>query len=83
MKRFEVGKCYTSHDDALYKVLAVYDDCIVVLSYSHNHRVCNPWIYKLEEVENLEEVDEEEDWYYYSIFDDLKYADYNTLVPKA
>lgn len=76
----EIGKLYTCGDDALFKVLEKGKDWILVLTYSYNHKVACPWIYSLKEDSFIfEYLYEETEDYLKEIFDNLDYADYNTL----
>ena len=54
---------------------------VLVLLYSFNHCIAVPWIYTPEEFieDNLEEISETEEHWYYDIFDELTYIDAQTL----
>lgn len=79
--KIEVGKCYSRGDDAVYKVVAMDNDWVLVLQYSFNHHIVVPWIYTSEEFveDNLEEINETTEHWYYDIFDELTYIDSQTL----
>ena len=70
----EEGKCYTWHDDGLYKVIAIGTDWVLVLCHSFNHHVCCPRIFKIEDFVS-EGMEEETDSWRCGIFDNLKFYD--------
>lgn len=74
----EIGKCYTYGDDSLYKVVDKGTDWILVLSYSYNHHVATPWIYKDSEIK-YDKLYEETDEWKTDIFNNLEYHDYDIL----
>lgn len=75
-EEIEIGKCYTTHDDALRKVIAKGIDWVCILHYSFNHRVCSTEFVKSND-EWLKKWEEEEDYAY--IFDELRFHDDYTL----
>ena len=75
-EELEIGKCYTSHDDSLRKVIAKGLDWACVLLYSHNHCVCNVVFIKSDD-EFIENWEVDDDCAY--IFDELRYSDDYTL----
>ena len=73
----EIGECYSSLDDAVYKVLAKGEDWLCVLHYSYNHGVCNPELWKSDDecIVDWQLVEER-------VYDELVYHDWNSLKPK-
>ena len=63
----EIGKCYSCHDDALYKLISKGRDWVCVLHYSYNHYACTAEIHNEEFLLDLEE---ETDKWMYDIFDE-------------
>ena len=80
-EELEEGKCYSRGDNAVYKIVAMDNNWILVLQYSFNHRIAVPWIYTSEEFieDNLEEINENTEHWYYDIFEELTYIDAQTL----
>ena len=74
----EIGKCYTYGDDSLYKVVDKGTDWILVLSYSCNHHVATPWIYKDSEIK-YDKLYEETDEWIIDVFNNLEYENYDIL----
>ena len=76
-EEIEIGECYSSLDDAVYKVLAKGEDWLCLLHYSYNHRVCNPELWKADDECIVEWQLVEE-----NVFDELVYYGWQTLKPK-
>ena len=80
-EELQIEKCYSRDDDALYKIVALGDDWVMVWAYSFNHNVASPWIYTVEDFvsDGLKEEDENEERWLYDIFNNLKYGSYDVL----
>ena len=75
----EIGKIYSSGDDALYKITDKANDWICGLVYSYNHKVCVPFIYGEKDF-IYEYWNEETEEYVYDIFaNELFFAEDNIL----
>ena len=74
----EIGKCYTHHDDGLYKVIDKGADWVLMWKYSCNHKVAMPWIHKSDD-DFFNGMEEETNEWETEIFDNLVYCS-NDLV---
>lgn len=77
----EIGHCYSRGDDALYKVIDKGSDWVLVLSYSYNHHIANPWIFNAVEI-NEDNLHEETNEWEIDIFNNLEYYNYDILKEK-